>query len=439
MAMDKMEAHLRQQLSAMMDGELARTSPVPVLAPAATANWPAAGALAGRACAAARPGRSPAAGGFRNAWRARWPRTRRASRRPAIAATGTHSRRWVVGGGAALAALAGVAGRGAICGLRSRARHRSAVAADPDATRPRPLSPQPAAPRFPASPSTPLQAARVGWWRWRSPTHHVAPLRRCNRAPCPVAGRAPPPAVVEAATKASVLPPLIRSLRWNCPGTPILLAAGTGVMTVAARGARFGVGGASPRVFDRIDGPFYPFRTGNLPMPGAGQRPATVVPEPRWTPAAPGRQTRPTHSPNLPTFVPSEVDSRCPSFIHPRVGAATAAATTLVVNPPTVTAQTLFGRASAQLVANLPDFTGLVSRSGRACERGGDHRRARRAHAQQARQGHANGRGPDPRIFKLRPRLPDAGMPGGPAPGGPTTVREACRWAAVSSFRPTVT
>ena len=96
--------------------------------------------------------------------------------------------------------------------------------------------------------------------------------------------------------------------------------------------------------------------------------------------------------------------------------AATAAATTLVVNPPRATAQTPPPAVPApQLVANLPDFTGLVQQVGPGVVNVEATIGGRGARARQARQGM-----PDqdqiPEIFKrfFGPDFQMPGMPGGP-------------------------
>ena len=98
--------------------------------------------------------------------------------------------------------------------------------------------------------------------------------------------------------------------------------------------------------------------------------------------------------------------------------AATAAATTLVVNPPSVTAQVPPPAAPApQLVAGLPDFTGLVQQVGPGVVNVEATIGGRNAGRAQARQG-MPGEDQIPEIFKrfFGPGFQMPGTPGGPQP-----------------------
>jgi serine protease Do len=118
-----------------------------------------------------------------------------------------------------------------------------------------------------------------------------------------------------------------------------------------------------------------------------------------------------------------------PSFRTLALVVATAAATTLVVNPPQVTAQTPAPGPAPQLVAGLPDFTGLVQQVGPGVVNVEATIGGRGSGAQQARQGM-----PDedqlPEIFK-RFFGPDFQMPG--MPGGPRQPDDGPRGVSMGS------
>jgi serine protease Do len=113
-----------------------------------------------------------------------------------------------------------------------------------------------------------------------------------------------------------------------------------------------------------------------------------------------------------------------PSFRALALVAATATATTLLVNPPQVTAQTSSTAAPApQLVAGLPDFTGLVQQVGPGVVNVEATIGGRATSARTARRGM-----PDqdqiPEIFKrfFGPDFPMPGMPGPQPDDGPRGV-----------------
>lgn len=111
--------------------------------------------------------------------------------------------------------------------------------------------------------------------------------------------------------------------------------------------------------------------------------------------------------------------------------AATAAATTLIVNPPQVGAQTPPPAAPAsQLVVGLPDFTGLVQQVGPGVVNVEATIGARATSAKTARRG-APGEDQIPEIFKrfFGPDFP--GMPG--MPGGPQQPDDGPRGVSMGS------
>ena len=112
---------------------------------------------------------------------------------------------------------------------------------------------------------------------------------------------------------------------------------------------------------------------------------------------------------------------------------ATATATTLLVNPPQVTAQTPPPAAPApQLVVGLPDFTGLVQQVGPGVVNVEATIGGRAAGAKSARRG-MPGEDQIPEIFKrfFGPDFQMPGMPGGP--GGPQQPDDAPRRMSMGS------
>jgi serine protease Do len=108
--------------------------------------------------------------------------------------------------------------------------------------------------------------------------------------------------------------------------------------------------------------------------------------------------------------------------------AATAAATTLVVNPPQVTAQTVAAAPAPQLVAGLPDFTSLVQQVGPGVVNVEATIGGRGTSARTARSG-----SPDEQIPEIFRRFfgPDFQMPG--MPGGPQQPEDGPRGVSMGS------
>jgi serine protease Do len=119
-----------------------------------------------------------------------------------------------------------------------------------------------------------------------------------------------------------------------------------------------------------------------------------------------------------------------PSLRALALTAATAVATTLVMNPPQATAQTPPPAAPApQLVAGLPDFTGLVQQVGPGVVNVEATIGGRATNAKTARRG-APGEDQIPEIFK-RFFGPDFQMPG--MPGGPQRPDDGPRGVSMGS------
>ena len=115
--------------------------------------------------------------------------------------------------------------------------------------------------------------------------------------------------------------------------------------------------------------------------------------------------------------------------------AATATATTLLVNPPQVTAQTPSASPAPQLVVGLPDFTGLVQQVGPGVVNVEATIGGRAAGAKSARRG-MPGEDQIPEIFKrfFGPDFQMPGMPGMPGgPGGPQQPDDAPRGVSMGS------
>ena len=280
MAMDKMEAHLRQQLSAMMDGELA-SDEARFLFRRLQHDRELAGCWERwQVCSVVLRGQGEALLPADFSQRVARALAEDAARTvvvdgPAIAATGTHSRRWAWwGGGAALAAslaLLVVVPRPA-SGPAPATGADARVATIRDATPPATPSPQPAAsPDASRSPSTP-PGATVGLATALAIAD--APRRaaaRRNRVATPDAGRAPPPAVVEAATEGQRIAaadpqPSLELPRHANPFSPQEPASRPWPRAVLPGSA----GGAFTASYSTgSTASFYPFEPGNLPMPEA--------------------------------------------------------------------------------------------------------------------------------------------------------------------------
>ncbi|MFO1473554.1 MAG: RseA family anti-sigma factor [Lysobacterales bacterium] len=316
--MDKMEAHLRQQLSAMMDGELA-SDEARFLFRRLQHDRELAGCWERwQVCSVVLRGQGEALLPADFSQRVARALAEDAARTvvvdgPAIAATGTHSRRWAWwGGGAALAAslaLLVVVPRPA----SGPARHRCARGDDPGRDPAHdPIAAARGLPDASRSPSTPPGAA-VGLATALAIADARRAAARRNRVATPDAGRAPPPAVVEAATEGQRIAaadpqPSLELPRHANPFSPQEPASRPWPRAVLPGSA----GGAFTASYSTgSTASFYSVRTGQpCRCPRRRPRPATAVPEPRTAGGAEaaGRPIPRT----LPTFVPSEVDSRCP-------------------------------------------------------------------------------------------------------------------------------
>ena len=289
MAMDKMDAHLRQQLSAMMDGELA-SDEARFLFRRLQHDRELAGCWERwQVCSVVLRGQGEALLPADFSQRVARALAEDAARDVAlggqsVAATGTHSRRWAWwGGGAALAAslalLVVVPRQGSGPAPATGADARVATAATPNL--PATPAPQPSAADITHSPSPPPGAA-VGLATAlavaEAPRRIAA--RRDRAAPTPDAGRAPPApaavvaAVAEGARVAAADPqPALDLPRHANPFSPQEPAARPWPRAVLP-GANSGAFNASYSTGTTSS--FYPFEPRNLPMPeaqaGDGQR-----------------------------------------------------------------------------------------------------------------------------------------------------------------------
>lgn len=207
MAMDKMEAHLRQQLSAMMDGELA-SDEARFLFRRLQHDHELAGCWERwQVCSVVLRGQGEAllpADFSQRVARAMALESSHSSfaGEQAIAATGTHSRRWMWWGGGALAAslalLVVVPRPGSNPASNANDGARVATTATSPATPASQPSTSPDRSKSPTSPSTAGQFAAAALAVADAPRRAAA---RRNRAASPDARRSPPPAprIVEAA------------------------------------------------------------------------------------------------------------------------------------------------------------------------------------------------------------------------------------------------